>query len=422
MKPFVTNISGDFLNFVLVTLFSLIIGLEQRRQHQETGEESQFGSDRTFTFIGILGFILYLLSPQTLFPYLTGLLALTVFLAIFYVKKIAFFKDFGVTTIMVVLIVYGLGPLLYLKPLWFVVMVVTTILILVELKPRFETLSLRFEKDEFILLAKFLIMAGIVLPLLSDQVISPEIPISPYKVWLAVVVISGISYLSYLIQKFFFPAGAGMLITGLLGGLYSSTATTVVLARKSKDHVLLSGQIAAAILLATGMMFLRVLVLAFIFNRSVADSLLIPLSSLSLLTFVISWLIYKFGGKGHDASKAENHVKNPLEFKTAVLFAVLFVVFALLTQYVMGHFGKKGLEVLSWIVGITDIDPFLLSLFTGKYHLSVEVLSKATLIAVTSNNFIKLAYGLFWGNRNIYKFLLIGFVSVIVVSLLFIFV
>ncbi len=415
MSHILNNISPDFIKFLLVTMFSLIIGLEQRRQHGSEAEEKTFGTDRTFTFVGILGFLLYVISPGTLIPYVSGAVMLMVFLAIFYFKKIESQKVYGITSLIVVFIVYSLGPLIYIKPVWFSILVVTTVLIMVELKPKFRSLSARFDNDEFIILAKFLLMAGIILPLLSNKVISDEIPISPYKVWLAVVVVSGISYLSYLIQKFIFPKG-GILITGVLGGMYSSTATTVVLARKSKSNDAAVNMVSAGIVSATGVMFLRVLILAFVFNTSVAKSLAVPLISLSLFTFFISWLILKFGKKGSDEKIDDKKTKNPLEFKTAVLFAVLFVFFAVLTEFVMNNYGTKGLNVLSLIVGVTDIDPFLLSLFTGKYQISMEALAHATLIAVTSNNVIKLGYGIFFGDKGIYKYLIYSFLAIIIVS------
>ena len=416
MSHLVNNISPDFLKFILVTLFSLMIGLEQRRQHQNEPVEQTFGTDRTFTFIGILGFILYLINPESLLPFLAGGVALLVFLGVFYLKKIEDQKVFGITSLIIVFIVYSLGPLLYIKPVWFSILVVTTTLVLVELKPRFKLLTSRFDNDEFTILAKFLIMAGIVLPLLSNNVISQQIPISPYKIWLAVVVISGISYLSYLIQKFIFPSN-GIIVTGFLGGMYSSTATTVVLARKSKNSNVAINKISSAIILATGVMFIRVLLLSFVFNASVAKALLIPLSILTLLTFVIAWISYKFGNEGSDSKVDKSKTKNPLEFKTALLFAVLFIVFTLLTKYVMVTYGTKGLNLLSLIVGITDIDPFLLSLFTGKYHITMEVLANATLIAVTSNNVIKLGYALFFSDKKLYKWLIIGFSIIIIASI-----
>ncbi len=420
MSNIINNLSPDFIKFILVTVFSLLIGLEQRRQFDEKKEVKTFGTDRTFTFTGILGFILYVISPDRLIPFFLGGIAIVIFLAIFYIKKIERQHSYGITTILVVLIVYSLGPLIYLKPLWFNILVITTVLILVELKPKFKLLTTKFDNDEFIILAKFLLMAGIVLPLLSDKVISPEIPISPYKVWLAVVVVSGISYLSYLIQKFFFPS-KGIIITGILGGMYSSTATTVVLARKSKGDNVSINIFSSAIIMATGVMFLRVLLLAYVFNHSVANKLAIPLLSLSLLTFIVSWFIFKFGKKGAKGKIENSKARNPLEFKTAILFAVLFVVFSLLTRYVMNNYGTKGLNLLSLVVGVTDIDPFLLSLFTGKYQITMDALAQATLIAVTSNNIIKLGYGLFLGDKKIYKLLIAGFAIIIAASAVFIF-
>ena len=417
---FLDSISPDFINFILVTLLSLLIGLEQRRHHWEDQPETLYGTDRTYTFIGILGYILYILSPTNLFLFLSGGLAIVIFLGIFYWKRIEIQKRFGITSIIVLLITYCLGPLLYIKPVWLTILLVTTILILIELKPQFKDLTGRFGNDEFIILAKFMIISGIILPLLPHKIISPEIPISPYKIWLAVVVISGISYLSYIIQKFILPS-KGLIITGILGGMYSSTATTVVLARKSKNTEA-TGLVSSSIILATGMMFIRILILAYIFNTKLGEELTIPIISLTLLTMLVAWVVNKTGkkavGNGNEVHEASNH--NPLEFKTALLFAILFVAFALITRFVLDSFGIKGLNILSLIVGVTDIDPFLLSMFTGKYDIVLTAMANATLIAITSNNLIKLGYALFLGSRKLWKPLLIAFSIIIAASVLFI--
>lgn len=415
---FLHSISPDLIHFVLVTLLSLLIGLEQRRRHVDDQIETMFGSDRTYTFVGILGYILYVISPEKIWPFLMGSISMVIFLAVFYWKKIETQNNYGITSIIVLLITYCLGPLLYTKPLWITILIVTTILILIELKPQFKTLARRFDDDEFIILAKFLIIIGIILPLLPDKVISQQIPISPYKVWLAVVVISGISYLSYLIQKFIYPS-KGLIITGILGGMYSSTATTLVLARKSKN-LEAESLVASSILLATGMMFIRILILAFIFNPQLGLKLTFPLLLLSILTFLISWITKKTGDKSHQKIIHHEKQRNPLEFKTALLFALLFIVFALVTRYVLNDFGVKGLNILSLIVGVTDIDPFLLSMFTGKYEIAHLVMVHATLIAVTSNNLIKLIYTILLGNKLIRKPVIRGFSVIILAALLLI--
>ena len=257
------------------------------------------------------------------------------------------------------------------------------------------------------------------MPLLPHQIISQVIPISPFKIWLAVVVISGISYLSYLLQRFLFPQ-KGIIITGLLGGLYSSTATTIVLARKSKASQTSPHLIVSSIVFATAMMFVRIYALSYIFNEKLALSLLIPFVVLSLLSFLLGWLILRFGRKGETADLKEASNKNPLEFKTALVFAGLFVLFAIVTRYVLQYYGTHGLNILSLVVGVTDIDPFLLSLFTGKFAISLHAMGQAALIAVTSNNVIKLTYALGLGSVQLRKSLLISFSVIVVVSLIFI--
>lgn len=413
------NIPDDFINFVLVLVFSLLIGLEQRRHHIHEKTGSLYGTDRTHVFIGMLGFVLYVIAPHNLLPFAGGGMAIALFLAIYYWKKIENRSKYGITSMVVVLITYSLTPLVYLKPVWMTVSLVTVVLVFTELKKFLWKLSSRFDENEFITLAKFLLISGVILPLLPHGAISSYLPVSPFKIWVAVVVISGISYVSYLVQKFFFPK-KGLMITGLLGGMYSSTATTVVLARKSKNQDANAIQICSATILATAMMFLRILILAFIFDTALAYKLLTPFISLALFSVLVSWLILKIGEREKDMDFKQVETKNPLEFKTALLFAILFIIFALLTKFVMLHYGNKGLDILSVMVGVTDVDPFLLSLFTGKYGLALTVLSQATLIAVTSNNLIKLIYALLLGSRKLRKPLIISFSAIIAAAVVFI--
>lgn len=414
-----SDIPTDLTNFILVTLFALLIGLEQRRHHWDEKPETLYGTDRTFTFIGILGYILYVLSPNQLIPFLSGGLALVVLLAIFYWKRIDYQNKYGFTSIIVVLITYSLAPLVYKEPLWLSFLIVTTVLILTELKPQFKSFTAKMDEGEFIVLAKFLIISGIVLPLLPHHIISPSLPISSFKIWLAVVVISGISYLSYLLQRFLFPQ-KGILITGILGGLYSSTATTIVLARKSKTIQGGMHLVVASIVFATAMMFIRIYVLAFIFNEKLASVLLLPFAVLTLLSFTMGWLVMRYGEKETTAEFEQANNKNPLEFKTALVFAALFVIFAMITKFVLHTYGTHGLNLLSLVVGVTDIDPFLLSLFTGKFVISLHAMGQASLIAVTSNNLIKLLYALGLGSVSLRKLLILCFAAIIGISLFFI--
>jgi uncharacterized membrane protein (DUF4010 family) len=414
MNNILQQIPKDLINFVLTTVFSLLIGLEQRRRHYAEDDKVTFGSDRTFAFTGILGFILYIVTPNDITLYLFGGIALVLLLTVFYFKKIDKISKYGITSIIVLIITYLLPILIYTKPLWLTLLIITVILALSEMKEQFNELTRKFSNEEFSILAKFLVISGVILPLLPNKIIIEHVPFTPFKVWLAVVVVSGISYLSYLLQKFIFP-NKGILITGFLGGLYSSTATTIVLSRKSKNHSGTANQISSAILFATSMMFLRIYILSAIFNPALSQKLLIPMLIMFILTLVLAFIISKIGPRVETESVEDKKIeKNPLEFKTALLFAVLFVVFGLITEFVLIKFGSHGLNLLSIIVGVSDIDPFLLSLFTGKYPVDLHSVATATLIAITSNNLLKMGYSVWFGNKNIRKTIIIGYSILII--------
>lgn len=410
-----THLPKELIDFVLVVVFSLLIGLEQRRMHIDLETDTLFGTDRTITFIGILGFILYSIMPQSMLLFAGGGLALAVLLAVYYYNKIRIAGKWGFTSIIIALITYCLAPLVALQPLWMALLVVVTILIVVEIKEDLKRFTYKFDRNEFSLLAKFIIIAGIVLPLLPHTPVSEFINISPYQVWISIVAVTGISYLSYLLRKFAFP-DSGILLSAILGGLYSSTATTLILARKSKEEDS-PAQIAAGILGATGMMYLRILLLAFIFNPSVAMGLLPFFAILLVLNLAyVGYLTYAARRLPKQHSQVQS-TKNPLEFRTALVFALLFAFFSVLTGFVINHYGDMGINILSFIVGVTDIDPYILSLFQdSSSHIQVTSVVNATVIATASNNLIKMIYALMLGTKAIRRELIIGFVTLSVLS------
>jgi len=411
-------IPEEFIRFLLVVIFSLIIGLEQRRHHMTENEAQLFGTDRTFTFIGLFGYVLFIADPKSYLPFLTGLVIVGLLLAIQYFHKIRQYNYFGLTSSILALLTYCLPILVMTQPVWLLLLFVVVILILTELKGGLILISKKASEEEFITLAKFIAFAGVILPLLPDVPISEQIPVSPYRLWLAVVVVSGISYVSYLLKKFVFP-DSGILLTGILGGLYSSTSTTVIIARRDKEG---NGgaQAVSAIMMANGMMYLRILILAFLFNPAIASTLAIPFLSLFVLCGILAKLSYT---KENPASltdlsdpTVEIH-KNPLEFKTALLFGVLFVLFAMITDYVMKSYGNEGVSSLAYVVGITDIDPFLLNLLQHKTGITELIIGLAIVNATNSNNILKMIYSLTLSSRNITKKLIINFSILIIAGL-----
>ncbi|NDV81005.1 DUF4010 domain-containing protein [Bacteroides sp. 51] len=394
----------ELVTFILVTLFSLLIGLSQRRiSLKREGETTLFGTDRTFTFIGILGYLLYILDPEGMKLFMGGGLILGILLGINYYVKQSQFHVFGVTTIVIALITYCIAPIVATQPSWFYLMVVVTVLLLTELKHTFTELAQRMKNDEMVTLAKFLAISGIILPMLPKEPFIPGIDLTPYSVWLATVVVSGISYLSYLLKRYVFHE-SGVLVSGIVGGMYSSTATISVLARKCKKALPEDvPEYAAAMLFAVSMMFLRFLILIFIFSGAVFQTVLPYLLIMSLVSASVGTFIHfrkkKKKDKTSDVPEEEDN-SNPLEFKVALIFAGLFVVFTLLTHYTLIYAGTSGLTVLSFIAGLSDITPFILNLIQDTSKVSTQVIAASSMQAIISSITVNMCYALFFSGRR----------------------
>lgn len=420
MEQIYQYLPEELVTFVLVTLFSLLIGLSQRRiSLKREGETTLFGTDRTFTFIGILGYLLYILDPEEYRLFMGGGFVLGALLALNYYVKQTRYHVFGVTTIVIALITYCLAPIVVTQPSWFYVMVVVTVLLFTELKHTFTELAQRMKNDEMTTLAKFLAISGIILPMLPKSDLIPGIHLTPYAIWLATVVVSGISYLSYLLRRYVFHQ-SGILVSGIVGGLYSSTATISVLARKSRTATPEEApEYVAAMLMAVSMMFLRFLILIGIFSRETLAVIYPYLLAMSLVSAGVAWYLHKKRPATVAGEVEEDDSSNPLEFKVALIFAVLFVVFTVVTHYTLVYAGTGGLNLLSFISGFSDITPFILNLLQGTGGVATLVITACSLQAIISNIAVNLCYGLFFAGRQsaLRPWMLRGFGGVIGVNL-----
>lgn len=406
----------ELVTFLLVTVFSLLIGLSQRKiSLKREGETTLFGTDRTFTFIGILGYLLYILDPADYRLFMGGGAVLGLLLGLNYYVKQTQYHVFGVTTIVIALITYCLAPVVMTQPSWFAVMLVVTVLLFTELKHTFTELAQRMKNDEMTTLAKFLAISGIILPMLPDKNLIPGINLTPYSIWLATVVVSGISYLSYLLRRYVFHE-SGILVSGIIGGLYSSTATISVMARKSRTAAPGEApEYVAAMLMAVSMMFLRFLILIGIFSRETLASIYPYLLGMSLLSAGVAWYLHRKRPAPVEGQVEAEDSSNPLEFKVALIFALLFVVFTVVTHYTLAYAGTGGLTALSFVSGLSDITPFILNLLQGTGNIPVEVIAACSLQAIVSNIAVNLCYALFFAGRRspLRRWLLVGFGGVI---------
>ena len=416
-------LSSDLLKFVLVTLMSLVIGLSQRKLYlKEEDSKHAFGADRTFTLIGILGYSLYVAGSGSIVPFLCGGVTLTLLFVAYYIHKIFVQKSYGITSIVIALITYCLAPVVCEKDPWMAILVVVAVLILTEMKDKFIQFTKSMNDEEFINLAKFMIIAGVILPMLPKTELIEGSGLTPYSIWLATVVISGISYASYLVKKYVFKDG-GVIITGILGGIYSSTATCIILAKKARDKNGDLSEYVAAIFCSIAMMYFRILILLGIFNFELMLQYWY-LFAIMIVTFALVALYFYMRKRRNQSAAQESQAlemeeeKNPLEFKVALLFAVLFVAFTVITHYALIYFGDSGLRVLSVIVGVTDINPFIINLFQTQHAVAGSLLILATFQAMISNSFVNMIYGVAFSGKKLLKDLALGASVICAVNIL----
>ncbi len=383
------------IHFILTVTFSFLIGLEvktYREQFHAQDKNDFFGSTRTMTFMGILGFILYLIDATHFIVYTVGFIGFTALYLLFYWQKLQEGKS-SILLYLVSIVIYTFGSISQLYPLWMSALVFVLVVFVLNAESTIQRFTEHVNAYEFETLGKMILLSGVILPLLPNHKVISYIPLSPFKIWLAVVIISGISYGGYLAQKYLFK-DKGYFLTGLIGGLYSSTATTVVLARKIKENGA-SPIIDAGIISATSMMYFRLIIVAAVFNMTIAKAILPGFIFFALLGLLVS--LYLMRLQVPENKGVEFSDKNPLELGTALLFAGLFVIMILITTYITSHYGETGLRILSFITGLTDIDPFILSLLTEKYSVSQQEIVASIMIAAGSNNILKAVYAMWFG-------------------------
>jgi uncharacterized membrane protein (DUF4010 family) len=364
-------------------------------------DERRPGGIRTFPLLALGGGMLYLFDPVHFIPFSAGLVVLGAWLAVYYRTHVLEHDTTGEPNVGLVVPIlnvhaYVLGAITLALPPWVAVTTTVASVFLLTGREQLHLLAQRLAIREIVTAGQFLILTGIALPLLPNHPVTTLTAITPRQVWLALVVVCSFSYGSYLAQHYWAAAARGLWMAAL-GGLYSSTATTVVLARQAKADPALQRQARAGITLATAIMYLRILAVVAIFNVALARVLALPLAALALAGFVICALQYRLGHASQQEPAAGTiqlaPKANPLELGAAAVFAALFVAVSVVSAVAKAQFGLSGIYGLAAVVGVTDIDPFVLNLAQGGVAGVPNVaLAAAILIAASSNNVLKALY------------------------------
>jgi uncharacterized membrane protein (DUF4010 family) len=410
-----------FYRFGVALLIGLLVGLQRERagDDDENNDISSAAGVRTFSLMALIGcgtaYVAELLGSP--WAFVAILLPVGALLTVAYYITGAR-GSVGLTTEMAAVLIVIIGALCYWDELALAAAlgVVTTALLTFKLE--LHGFAERLTREDVVAALKFAAITAIILPILPNQTFAPP-PfdvLNPYEVWLMVVLISGISFLGYVLIKIVGPR-QGIGLTGFLGGLASSTAVTLSFAQRSQRDRDLSGPFALAIIVAWVVMYGRVIVEVTVTNAPLLNVIWLPLLLTGGAGLLYSGYLYLKPGR---ADTEEVEVTNPFELVPAITFGLLFAVVLVVARAGQLYFGDAGVYVSSFISGLVDVDAIALSMSQLSRSGSVDLTTagQAIILATLANTITKGGIVVASGSSAIRRTLLPGMVLMLVVGTL----
>ncbi|WP_414470014.1 MgtC/SapB family protein [Methanobacterium sp. ACI-7] len=398
------------LKFLISFAIGALIGTERERKQLKIKE---FAGIRTFMLIAVFGTSSAFLS--TFYPnfIVIAFLGFTAMIGLSYIATTRENEDIGITTEVTAFLTFILGALCFtdegVQIVPILAIIITTLL---AVKPYLHKFARKISQKELINTLKFLIIAFVILPLLPDQTFGPLNVFNPNQIWLMVVFISGISFAGYVLMKFV-GAERGISATGIVGGLVSSTAVVTAMAARVKESEFVLRAAVFAAVVASSMMFLRVLFEVVVVNPSLIGLLVAPMLIMGILGIALGFIAWKTTNVKE--IKADVKLKNPFSLKPALIFGGLFLAILFASKIADIYFGSRGLYITSIISGVADVDAITISMaILARDTISPDVAVTAITLAAISNTVIKFLIAMFFGTR---KFgYLIGVIFAIIIG------
>ena len=351
-----------FLRFGSAILIGILIGLQREHAYGSRDQSGLFAGARTYALMALFGASGAMLADilATAWVFIAVVFLLGVLVGVAYFITASERDEIGLTSEVAAMLTILIGGICYYHSIEFAVAlgVVTTVLLAVKWELR-RLIKVITREDVFATL-QFAVITAIILPILPNQTYGPP-PINvlnPYQIWEMVVFISGINFLGYILIKIVGPR-RGLGLSGVLGGLASSTATTMSFSQRSKIQLELEKPFAVAIITAWVIMFVRIVI-----EVAVVNHLLLPLIWPAMAAMGGAGLIYAVYLYYSQSAMDEEEmvITNPFELGPAVKFGLIFALVLLITKSAEYYIGERGIFLTSFLAGLADVDAITLSI------------------------------------------------------------
>ena len=382
--------------------------IRQWSEQTERPENADFAGVRTFACWSLLGCVAAFLSEQ----YSPAILPVVLLMvgAHFVLSNRA--SDPGAapgsTTFAASILTVLVGALVHWQKHQEAVLLSALLVVLLGLKRPIHAWTRNFTETDIRATLQFIAVTGVILPLVPDRAFGPFDAFNPRSIWLMVVLISGVGFAGYVLMRLL-SSNAGVFLTSLLGGLVSSTATTLAFSRRSREDPNHSEPYAAGVAIACTVMLPRVLIFTSLVNRDLARHLLLPFGIMALpgIAYTV-WSLRRLGRK--ERKEDQPAIDNPLNLLTALKFAALYAVIGFLVKAATHSEHLRGaLLPLAFVSGLTDLDAISLSLARslGSGALAASLAAQAVMVAAIANSILKTGLAVGLGSPTLRRHVLI---------------
>ena len=373
-----------------------LVGLE-REKSESAGF---FAGSRTLPLVALLGALVNEFFVDLLVP---GFVALGLVVVVAYAGKVATQDDIGSTTAVTVLLTFVYGAMTTQSDEGLVLAVVLGIVTtsLLAAKSWMHGFAEGIEEQELADMLKFLLVAPVALLLLPDREMDALLGLNPSFVWLMVVFVSGISLGAYLLTKYV-GHRRGVALSGILGGMASSTATSVSLSSRAKSEGVYTGVYAFAISIASMAMFPRVLIEVAVVNPSILPTVAVPVVAMTVVGIVLAFAVF---ARDEKDETVDVEPSNPFRLRPAIVFGVFFGIVLLVSREGAGAFGDTGVYATAFFSGLADVDAITLSLgrLSAEGEISRTTATVGVVIGAAMNTLVKFGIAVFFGGRELGK-------------------